>query len=107
MNNSKKYALPLNLSRALKKLGEDLALARRVRRISASIMSERTSISRVTLNKIEKGDPSVAFGSYAMVMYVLGLTDKISDLIDLKNDPLGLELTRQKIPQRIRKYKKV
>ncbi len=66
-------------------------------------MAERASISRVTLNKIEKGDPGVSFGSYTMVLFILGLTERLSDLIELKHDEVGLELAEQDLPKRIRK----
>lgn len=96
---------PVPLKKALRKFGEDLQDARKRRRISVSVMSERASISRVTLNKMEKGDPSVSFGSYAMVLFILGLTDKLAELIDIRNDALGLELSDEQLPQRIRKPK--
>lgn len=100
---SSKNNYPLPLTRALRRFGADIKDARRRRRISVSVMAERASISRVTLNKIEKGDPGVSFGSYAMVLFILGLTDRLSDLIDVKHDEVGLELVEQNLPKRIRK----
>lgn len=100
---SSKTSYPLPLARALRKFGADLKDARRLRRISVTVMAERASISRVTLNKIEKGDPGVSFGSYAIVLFILGLTHRLSDLVDLKNDEVGLELAEQELPKRIRK----
>lgn len=52
-------------------LGRSIALARG--RVSGQELSDRTGISRRTLTKIEKGDPSVAFGSYCAVTQALGL----------------------------------
>ena len=94
---------PLPLTRALRKFGADIKDARRRRRISVAVMAERASISRGTLNKIEKGDPGVSFGSYAMVLFILGLTEKLSEVIDVKHDELGLELSERELPKRIRK----
>ena len=34
-------------------------------------MAERALISRMTLNKIEKGDPGVSLGFYASIEHVL------------------------------------
>jgi transcriptional regulator with XRE-family HTH domain len=93
----------LPLAKALRQFGADIKDARRRRRISVSVMAERASISRVTLNKIEKGDPRVVFGSYAMVLFILGLTDKLSSLVDIKHDDVGLELSARELPIRIRK----
>jgi len=65
--------MPLPVSRALRKLGRDMRDARRRRRIPAAITAQRASISRTTLVKIEKGDPGVAIGIYATVLFVLGM----------------------------------
>lgn len=70
-------------------------------------MAERASVSRMTLHKIERGDPSVAFGSYAMVLFILGLSERLADLMDSRHDPTGLHLMEQELPQRIRKRKKL
>lgn len=95
--------LPIPVRRALRKLGEDIRDARRRRRISTTIMAERASISRTTLNKVEKGDPGVAMGNYAQVLFVLGLAERLSDLADVRTDTLGLELEAERLPQRIRR----
>ena len=56
---------PIPVVRALRKLGHDIRDARRRRRIPVTILAERASISRMTLNKIEKGDAGVYIGNYA------------------------------------------
>ena len=54
----RKFNLPLPVMQALHKLGQDISDARRRRRIPMALMAERAGISRITLAKIEKGDPS-------------------------------------------------
>ena len=54
--------VPLPVIRALRKLGQDIRDARRRRRIPVAILSERASIGRMTLNRIEKGDPGTSLG---------------------------------------------
>jgi DNA-binding XRE family transcriptional regulator len=94
--------MPIPVARAVRKLGHDIRDARRRRRIPVAIMSQRASISRTTLNKMEKGDPGVSLGSWATVLFVLGMVDRIADLADPKNDAVGLELEEEHLPQRIR-----
>ena len=65
-------------------------------------MAERSLISRVTLTKVEKGDPSVSLGIYATVIFVLGLTERLAELADPKHDTVGLSLEDDLLPQRIR-----
>ncbi len=98
--------LPLPVQRVLRKLGRDIRDARLRRRIPTTIMAERASISRTTLNKVEKGDPGVSLSIYATVLFVLGFVDRIGDLADAKNDTVGLELEEENLPQRIRRSKK-
>ena len=66
-------------------------------------MAERASISRTTLNKVEKGDPGVSLSHYANVLFVLGMVERLGDLVDVKTDTVGLELEDERLPQRIRK----
>jgi hypothetical protein len=94
--------LPIPVRRNLRKPGRDIRDARRRRRIPVQIAAERASISRMTLLKIEKGEPGVAMGSYATVLFVLGLADHLVDLADPRNDPVGLQLEEEHLPKRIR-----
>lgn len=93
---------PIPVSRALRKLGRDIRDARRRRRIPSAILAERTSVSRMTLFKVEKGDPGVAFGTYATVLFVLGMLDRLADVADPRHDTIGRELEEEHLPRRIR-----
>src|ERR1700737_219841 len=94
--------MPLPVRHALRKLGRDIRDARRRRRIPAAIVAQRASISRTTLVKIEKGDPGVGMGIYATALFVLGMSERLTDIADPKNDPVGLQLEEEHLPQRIR-----
>ncbi len=93
---------PIPVMRALRKLGRDIKDARRRRRLPMSIVMQRASISQPTLIRIERGDPNVAMGSYATVLFVLGMADRLADLVDAKNDSIGLQLEEENLPKRIR-----
>ena len=93
---------PIPVTRAIRKLGHDIRDARRRRRIPATILAERASISRTTLHKMEQGDPGVSLGIYATVLFVLGMIDRPGDLADPKHDSVGLELEEEHLPERIR-----
>ncbi len=95
-------AMPIPVKRALRKLGQDIRDSRRRRRITMALMAERCLISRVTLTKVEKGDPSVALGIYASVLFVLGLTNNLAELADSNNDQLGRSLEEDNLPKRVR-----
>jgi transcriptional regulator with XRE-family HTH domain len=93
---------PIPVRRALRKLGHDIRDARRRRRIPMAILAQRASISRTTLTKVETGDPGVSLGTYATVLFVLGMVERMADLADVKNDAVGLELEEEHLPERIR-----
>ncbi len=95
-------ALPLPVQRALRKLGADITAARRRRGISTELMAERALIGRRTLRRAEQGDPSVSMGVYATLIFVLGLTERLSSLVDASADPLGMSLAEEALPKRIR-----
>lgn len=99
------FPLPGPVKAALKKLGADIRDARRRRRIPTTLMAERAFISRATLGRLEKGDPRVSFGSYATVLFVLGLTDSLRNLVDANNDPVGRTLEEERLPKRIHRPK--
>ena len=65
-------------------------------------MAERAFISRSTLVRVEKGDPGVSMGIYASVLFVLGMADRLGEIVDAARDPLGLNLEEERLPRRIR-----
>src|SRR5262249_35983236 len=94
--------LPLPVKRALAKLGEDIRNARLRRRITTTMMAERAFITRMTLRKVERGNPGVSLGIYATVLFVLGLTPRLAELADPRVDEVGLQLEEERLPQRVR-----
>lgn len=102
MAGEKNLAMPIPVMRALRKLGRDICDARRRRRIPVAILAARSSISRTTLNRVEKGDPAVSLGSYATVLFVLGMVERLADVADTRHDAVGRELEEEFLPKRIR-----
>jgi hypothetical protein len=94
--------LPLPVKRALAKLGDDIRSARLRRRIPTTIMAARVFVTRTTLRKVERGDPGVSLGTYATVLFVLGMISRLADLADVRSDDVGLQLDEERLPQRIR-----
>lgn len=87
-------------SKILSQMGEQIKLARLRRNLSVDLVAERADISRATLWKVEKGDPSVAIGIYAAVLHALNNMDQ-DLLLVAKDDIVGrtmqdLQLTVRK-----------
>ena len=106
MKSDVRDTLPPRLLRTLQKLGGDIAIARRKRAFTVAMMAERTGVSRTTYFKVEKGDPSVSLGVYAMVLFVLGFEETLARVADPQTDQTGLVLDVERLPKRVRARKK-
>jgi hypothetical protein len=102
MKASTPLKMPIPARKALRKLGQDIRDARLRRRIPTAIMSQRALVTRTTLHKVEKGDPTVSMGTYTTVLFVLGMTERLAELADARFDRLGLVLEEERLPKRIR-----
>ena len=91
-------------SREIQSLGGRLKDARLRRRFSMETVCTRANLSRPTLYKIEKGDPSVAFGHYVQVLRVLGLLNDLG--LIAKDDVVGRRLQDEALPRRKRAPRK-
>jgi transcriptional regulator with XRE-family HTH domain len=95
-------SLPLSAEQAIKKLGENLRVARKRRGITMEEMASRMFVSRQTLARLEKGEPGVALGVLSAALWVLGLHDQIRELAAPETDEVGAFRERQKLPRRVR-----
>jgi DNA-binding XRE family transcriptional regulator len=102
MRSTVEDTLPPRVKRSLTKLGADIALARKKRKLTTMMMAERTGVAKSTYLKLEKGDPSVALGTYAMTFFVLGFSDILGEILDPRTDDQGLLLDAERMPKRIR-----
>lgn len=103
MKSLGKSAVPRQMLSELEKFGEDIRYARIRRNFTMDELSQRVGISRATLDKVEKGAPSVAIGIYARTLFILGITGTIAKLADLSNDPISRDIEIGKLPQRVKK----
>ena len=79
-----------SLQRQLASFGDRLRLARLRRKLAAGLFAERLGVSRETVRRLEKGDPSIAIGTYLKALRVLGLDRDIESLA--RDDELGRKL---------------
>jgi transcriptional regulator with XRE-family HTH domain len=93
------------VERGLRKLGEDISLARRARRMSAQDFADRCGISRATLHRLENGDPGVGVNTLAVALHALGRLDALIDLADPMHDAVTMMQLREAVPRRVNKAK--
>jgi transcriptional regulator with XRE-family HTH domain len=78
------------VQKQLTALGLRLRLARERRRLGTELFAERMGVSRETLRRMEKGDPTIAVGTFMRALRVLGLERDIDQLA--ADDALGRKL---------------
>ncbi len=77
-----------------KKLGSNIHIARKRRKMSLTELASKSSISKTVLSRIEAGDPTVGFGKVFNVLEALGL---LSGLADITNPDLDRQQTINEI----------
>jgi transcriptional regulator with XRE-family HTH domain len=85
------------LATRLQALGARIRAHRAGQKVSATVAAEAAGISRVTLHRIERGEPSVTMGAYLSAIHAVGLQ------LDLR-DPLARPAPADfsSVPARIR-----
>lgn len=76
----------------LARLGERLRAARKRQRVTTVAAAQAAGISRVTLHRIERGEPTVAIGAWMAAASALGLA---FDLLDAKAASQASKLPKQ------------
>jgi transcriptional regulator with XRE-family HTH domain len=84
-----------SIEKQMRALGLRLKVARLRRRISTILFAERMGVSRDTLNRLEKGDATIALGTYMRALRALGL-DRDMDIV-AQDDKLGRALQDQNL----------
>ena len=84
--------------RELREFGAGLREARLRRRLTQELIAERAGMTRPTLRRAERGDPSVSAGSYALILQALGLLDGWGEI----DDPVGNQLAMERLPKAAR-----
>ncbi len=102
--NTKGTKLPRKLEKKMQMVGEQIKLARLRRNLSIAQISERAMVSDLTVNRVEKGLPTVSMGIYLRVLYALQLDDDILCLA--KDDELGRALQDLNLKTRKKASKK-
>lgn len=82
--------MPRALGQALELMGEQIKLARRRRHLSMQDIADRATVTRLTVSKVEHGDPTVSMGIYARVLFALNLEKDLT--LMAADDALGRQL---------------
>lgn len=96
-------ALPGIAMEQLQKLGHDIAVARKRRRMSMRDMAARMMVNLKTVQRMEKGDPSVGIGIIMTALWILGMHRRLGELVTPETDRTGLQEDIRHLPRDFRK----
>jgi len=82
--------MPRVLAQHLQLMGEQIMLARKRRHLSMQDIADRATVTRLTVSKVEHGDPTVSMGIYARILFALNLEKDIT--LIAADDNLGRQL---------------
>ncbi|HPI40824.1 MAG TPA: helix-turn-helix domain-containing protein [Pseudobdellovibrionaceae bacterium] len=91
------------IKKALQQIGLQIRRLRKELNVSATIVAESAGVSRMTLNRIEKGEVSVTMGAYLNVISVLGLelnlTENHQEIKNPQNLTIDTKILLSNYPQ--------
>lgn len=73
----------------IKTVGSNITVARKRRGMTKVSLAELALVSRNTVTRVEKGDPSVSIGVLASILNVLHLEDDLASLASPFTDEIG------------------
>lgn len=85
----------------LQALGAQIRAERKALRLSATVTAEAAGMSRVTLHRIEKGEPSVTMGAWCNAMAALGMAVQVHKQADAQKSAVQPPDRRGWIPARV------
>ncbi|MFQ5535188.1 MAG: helix-turn-helix transcriptional regulator [Sphingomonadales bacterium] len=89
MTQGRNHSYSRQTSEAIRLLGRMIRLARKERKLTAEDVAERVGVTRLTLRKIENGDPKVSIGLAFEAATIVGVP-----LFDLSPASLRAEAER-------------
>lgn len=92
--------LPPQALQSLKTLGEGLALARLRRKESLRSWALRMGVAVRTVQRMEKGDPGVGVGIYALAIWLMGRAQALAEVSAPEHDMAALDLELQSLKKR-------
>lgn len=95
-------ALPASAAKAIEILAQDIATARKRRRIPQRLLARRMMVSLDTLQRLERADPGVGLGVVATALWALGLIDRLAELASPDQDTVGKGEELKRLPKQAR-----
>lgn len=87
---------------AARSIGESINTWRKLRHLTMEQLAFKANVSRNTISRLEKGDPSVSFETVLNVANMLGILDQVIDAFDPYENDYGRMFAGNELPKRVR-----
>jgi len=92
---------PIAVANGQRRIGEDLATWRRLRRLTAAQVADRAGISRYTVMRLENGE-GATMENLLRVARALGVLDQLVEAVDPYKTEVGRLRSEEALPERVR-----
>jgi transcriptional regulator with XRE-family HTH domain len=92
---------PVAVASGQRRIGEQLATWRRLRRLTAAQVAERAALSRHTVMRLENGE-GASLENVLRVARALGVLDSLVEALDPYATDVGRLRSQEALPQRVR-----
>ena len=92
---------PIAVANGQRRIGEDLATWRRLRRLTAAQVADRAGISRYTVMRLENGE-GATMENLLRVARALGVLDLLVGAVDPYKTDVGRLRSEEALPERVR-----
>ena len=92
---------PIAVANGQRRIGEDLATWRRLRRLTAAQVADRAGISRYTVMRLENGE-GATMENLLRVARALGVLDQLVEAVDPYETDVGRLRSEEALPERVR-----
>lgn len=92
---------PIAVTNGLRRVGEELATWRRLRRLTAAQVADRAGVSRHTVMRLENGE-GTSMESMLRIARALGVLDSIVAALDPYATDVGRLRSEEVLPERVR-----
>ena len=100
--NQKDGSVPAAVAEIARRIGANISLARRRRRLRQEDLALKAGMTRVTLQRVEAGELGTGLGAYLKVLWALGLDRDLERIASAETDREGATLEAARSGRRIR-----
>lgn len=97
-----KQPTTVRTKRAARSIGESINTWRKLRHLTMEQLAFKANVSRNTISRLEKGDPSVSFETVLNVANMLEILDQVIDAFDPYENDYGRMFADNELPKRVR-----